>query len=106
MAATLSLASQPSTPDISPMEYTLARLGEDMKDVKSVLSRLEPAIVRIDATMGTTIPHLATRAETGALRSELSERLASLPSKAFMWGMISALIAAYAAGLAALAVLK
>ncbi|MEA2738993.1 MAG: hypothetical protein QOH05_2300 [Acetobacteraceae bacterium] len=53
-----------------------------MKDVKSVLSRLEPMIIRIDATLTSTLPHLATRAEVGrdiaGLRAEVGRDIAGL----------------------------
>ena len=62
-----------------------------MREVKAVLARIEPMIIRIDATM----PHLATKAE-----------LAEKPSKTYMWGILGVLITAYAAGLAAMAVIR
>ncbi len=106
------------------MEERVARLELDMRDVKSVLSRLEPMIIRIDATLSSTLPHLATRAEVSqeisGLRVEMNQKLSEmneklsgtnlklsgLPTKTYMWGVLCALIAAYGAGLAALAVLK
>ena len=66
-----------------------------MRDVKTTLARLEPMIVRIDATLTATLPHLATKTE-----------LAGKPGKAYLWGVLAVLIAAYAAGLAGLAVLR
>jgi hypothetical protein len=77
------------------MEARVARLEADMADVKAVLARLEPMIVRIDATMQATLPTLATKAE-----------LADKPGKGYLWGILAALLAAYASGLAALALLK
>ncbi len=77
-----------------------------MRDVKSTLSRLEPLIIRIDATLTSTLPHLATRAELANLRSEMNEKFGDVPTKTYLWGLIGVLITAYAAGLAALAVLK
>jgi hypothetical protein len=99
------------------MEERVARLELDMRDVKLVLSRLEPMIIRIDATLTSTLPHLATRAEVSqeisGLRvemnqklSETNQKLSELPTKTYMWGVLCVLIAAYGAGLAALAVLK
>jgi hypothetical protein len=77
-------------------------------------------IIRIDAMLTATLPHLATKAELSDLRSEMNERFAQVdvkfaevnlkfgdvPTKTYMWGVIGVLITAYAAGLAALAVLK
>ena len=54
------------------MEDRVARLEDDMQEVKSVLSRLEPMIVRIDATLTSTLPNLATKAELADLRSDLT----------------------------------
>jgi hypothetical protein len=128
------------------MEARVARLEDDMREVKAVLTRIEPMIVRIDATM----PHLATKAEladlgsslrgefgdlrselrgevvelrselhgevtdlrselrseVAELRSELRSGLAAMPSKIYMCGVLGVLIATYAAGLAALAVIR
>ncbi|MFL5286249.1 MAG: hypothetical protein ACJ8AW_36050 [Rhodopila sp.] len=61
-----------------PMEDRVARLEEDMRDVKSVLSRLEPMIVRIDATLTSTLPNLATKAEVADLRTEVTKEIADL----------------------------
>lgn len=77
------------------MEARAARLEEDMREVKAVLSRLEPMIIRIDAVVSATLPTLATKAE-----------LAEKPSKTYMWGILVVLIAAYAAGLAAMSVIR
>jgi hypothetical protein len=84
------------------MEARVARLEEDVREVKGILARIEPMIIRIDATM----PHLATKAELTQLGSELRTELAEKPSKTYMWGVLGGLIAAYAAGLAALAVIR
>jgi len=95
----------PDTPIDRPerdLEPRVARLEEDMRDVKATLARLEPMIVRIDAALTATLPHLATKAELADLRSELAEK----PGKAYLWGVLAVLIAAYAAGLAGLAVLR
>jgi len=155
-----------------PMEERVARLEEDMRDVKSVLSRLEPMIIRIDATLTATLPNLVTKAElaelridvtkeigdvrTGLtkeitdvrtdlgqeianvrtdlgrevadlridlgkevedlrtdlgqkitdLRTEMIARFADVPTKTYLWGILGALITAYGAGLAALAVIR
>jgi hypothetical protein len=85
------------------MESRIARLEEDMRDVRSVLSRLEPG--------------LATRAEVADLRTEVSKEIADLcnamilrfaevPTRTYLWGILGVLITAYDAGLAALAVIK
>jgi hypothetical protein len=60
-----------------PMEDRAARLEEDMRDVKSVLPRLEP-IIRIDATLTATLPNLATKAELAELRTEVTKEIEDL----------------------------
>ncbi len=80
-----------------------------MRDMKGAVGRQEPAVVelirvvthlrtmvaRMDARLDATLPHLATKAD-----------LAEKPSKTDMWGILAALLTAYACGLAALAVLR
>ena len=82
-----------------------------MREVRATLGRLEPLIVRIDATL----PHLATKAELAELIVRIDATLPQLatkadlaekPGKLYLWGVLAALIAAYAAGLAALAILR
>jgi hypothetical protein len=77
------------------MEARISRLEADMRDVKSAVARLEATTIRIEAMLAATLPHLATKAE-----------LAEKPGKTYMWGILAALLTAYACGLAALAVLK
>lgn len=80
------------------LEPRVSRLETDMSEVKAILVRLEASVsdlrvmvARIDAQL----PHLATKAD-----------LAEKPSKTYMWGILGALLTAYACGLAALAILK
>jgi hypothetical protein len=94
------------TPYDPRMEARVARLEQDVHEVKTVLSRLEPMIVRIEAILGATLPTLATKAELAELRSDLRTELADKPGKTYMWGVLGVLIIAYAAGLAALAVIR
>lgn len=105
--------SGPYDPGIGPR---VARLEDGMQDVQSVLARLEPAVTSLQADVGTlktdmaavkimvarmearleaVLPHLATKAD-----------LAEKPSKTYMWGILAVLLAAYACGLAAVAVLR
>ena len=88
------------------MEACVARLEEDMREVKGILARIEPMIIRIDAVIGATLPTLATKADIADLRSELRSELADKPSKIYMWGVLGVLITAYAAGLAAIAMIR
>ena len=84
-----------------------------MRDVKATLGRLEPMLIRIDAQLQATLPHLATKAELADIKVELADfrsevrvSLAGLPSKTYLWGILGVLRTAYACGLAALAVLR
>jgi len=92
------------------MEARVSRLEEDMREVKATLPRMEAAIIRIEATLAATLPHLATKADIADVKSELKSDIARLdadkPGKAYMWGILAVLLKAYACGLAALAVLK
>jgi hypothetical protein len=103
----------PPEPYDSGMEKRVTRLEEDMRDVKSVLSRLEPMIIRIDASLAATLPHLATKVEVTDLRAEMNQKfaavdvkIADLPTKTYMWAILGVLITAYGAGLAALGIIK
>jgi hypothetical protein len=84
------------------MELRVSRLEDDKRDMKAAFVRvdagladLRASVARIEATIGATLPHLATKAD-----------LAEKPSKTYMWGILAVLLTAYACGLAALAVLK
>jgi hypothetical protein len=108
------MADDDNTADAVDRAHDLAGLR-----LEAVLMRLEPMIVRIDATL----PHLATKAEltTGLaageramsdlrneiadLRGELRTGLASKPSHAYLWGVMAAMVGGQAVILAALAAL-
>ena len=82
----------------SGMEAHVSRLENGMRDVKASVGRLESAVADLKVMVGridVQIPYLATKAD-----------LADKPGKAYMWGIMAALLTAYACGLAALAVLK
>jgi hypothetical protein len=90
------------------MEARVARLEDDMREVKAILAQILPMIIRIDATL----PHLATKAELAQVRSDLTSEIAQVrseladkPGKAYLWAMLAVLLAAYAAGLAAVALI-
>lgn len=77
-----------------------------MRDVRSGLARVETTLAEIKAMLTATLPHLATRAELADLRGTLRTELGEKPGKLYMWGILAVPVAAYAAGLAGLAVLK
>jgi hypothetical protein len=95
------------------MEARVARLEDDMREVKAILGQMLPMIIRIDATL----PHLATKAELTQVRSDLGSEIAQVrsdlnsgladkPGKAYLWAVLAVLLAAYAAGLAAVALIR
>lgn len=81
-----------------------------MREMRATMSRMDNTLTEIKAMLQATLPHLATKADLAQLRGELTTELrtglASKPSKTYMWGIMTALIVAYAAGLAVLAILK
>jgi hypothetical protein len=83
-------------------EARVDQLEDRLRRIDETLARLEPLIIRIDATL----PHLATKAELTAGLARLETELATKPSRSYLWVVFTALIAAYAAGIAALAVAR
>jgi uncharacterized coiled-coil protein SlyX len=77
------------------LEPRLSRVENDVRDIKDVLVELKVTVARMEAKLDATLPHLATKAD-----------IADKPSKSYMWGILAALLTAYACGLAALAILK
>ena len=73
----------------------------EMREVKAILGRLEPMLIRMGARLEATPPHLATKAEVAGVKAALADK----PSKTYMWGILGVLLISYACGLAALAVL-
>ena len=113
------------------LEIRVSRLEGEVHEMKGTMSRLELLVTEIKATLDATLPHLATKAELAVMRDEaanmrvewkgelarlrtdmadmradLQTGLADKPSKTYMWGVLTALLTAYACGLAALAILK
>jgi hypothetical protein len=88
------------------LEPRVSRLEDDMRDMRTTMVRLEVSVARIEAMLDATLPHLATKAEVTDLRMEVRTGLADKPGKTYMWGILAVLITAYAAGLAALAIVR
>jgi septal ring factor EnvC (AmiA/AmiB activator) len=79
-------AIMPDTPvDTAPpnreLEFRVSRLEQDMGDVKSILGQMLPMLVRIDATLTTTLPHLATKAELQSAISGVESKIGGVESK-------------------------
>ena len=107
------------------LEMRVSRLEGEVHEMKGTMGRLELLVTEIKATLDATLPHLATKAELSRsmraewkgdlaqlrtevadMRADLKTGLADKPSKTYMWGVLTALLTAYACGLAALAILK
>jgi hypothetical protein len=104
------------------VEPRLSRVENDVRDLKDTLAELKTMVVRMDARLEAVLPHLATKSDLanvetrlGAVEARLDATLPHLatkadiadkPGKTYMWGILAALLTAYACGLAALAVLK
>jgi hypothetical protein len=80
--------------------------------LETELHEIKEAVVRIEATLNATLPHLATKAEltTGLsdLRAEIADLRTALvdkPGKVYLATAIGVLLVAYTAGLAGLAAL-
>ena len=71
------------------MEDRVARLEEDMRDVKSVLSRLEPMIVRIDATLTATLPGVGNQGRSCRHTNGVDQRDLRSPDRGCQefWGL-------------------
>jgi hypothetical protein len=104
------VASQDGPPYDPAVELRVSRLEDDVRDVRSALGRLEATTLKIETMLVATLPHLATKADVADLRTELkyelATRLADKPGKTYMWGILAALLTAYACGLAGIAFLK
>ncbi len=73
--------------------------------MKASTTRLEAAVADLRVMMArieAQIPYLATKADLADTKTDLAEK----PGKTYMWGIMAAVLTAYACGLAALAILK
>jgi hypothetical protein len=105
VATKVDLASMGARLDaVLPHRATKADLAATQSDLAKMRIGLETALpylatkadqTAIQTRLDVTLPYLATRAD-----------LADKPGKTYMWGILAALLTAYACGLAALAVLK
>jgi len=62
------------------LEVRVTRLEVDMREVKGTLAQMVPVLTRIDATLTSTLPHLATKAELTTAVSDIRSELASAVS--------------------------
>ena len=95
-----------------PHLATKAEVAEILKTLPHLATKAEVAELKVEmAEVVKTLPHLATKAEMAELSKTLPhlatrEELADKPGKTYIVSLAAILLAAYAAGLAALAVLK
>jgi len=91
-----------------PHLTTKADLTEMRMETRTELAELRAetkadfVALRLATNQTITELRVATASEFAALRADLAEK----PSKTYMWGVLTALLTAYACGLAALAILK
>lgn len=76
--------------DMDDVTRRVGALEGHVKEVRGILARLEPMLIRVDAQLEAALPTLATRAE-----------LAEKPGKGYLWGVLGVLIAAVLASVAA-----
>lgn len=75
------------------MEQRVAKLESDVGEIKGILGRLEPMIIRIDERLG----HVASSASVAALQ----EQMKALPSKGFVITTVVAIVGLVIAAIAA-----
>ncbi len=92
-----SLALGGGGPDDPGMAARIDRLEDDMREVRAVLGRLEPAIAGITSQM----PHLATQAALERVRGDVMTALESKPGRGGMWAMAITLLALVVAAMSA-----
>jgi hypothetical protein len=105
-------------PHISGLETRVSTLEGDVRDLRDTLSELKAGMARIEAMLGATLPHLATKAAVGRIEATLAAtlphlatnaQLAEKPSKTYLWGILGVLVTtilgAFAATLAAVSIL-
>jgi outer membrane murein-binding lipoprotein Lpp len=102
---------------VDHLDTTVARLDAKVDRLDASIQRLDVGFVRLESMLAAILPQLATKGELAStradlqgllteLKSDIATGLADKPSKAYMWGVLAVMLAAYACGLAGLAVLK
>ena len=88
------------------LEPRVARVEADMRDLRQDVKALLAMVGQIQAVL----PHLATQAQIGDLRTELRDELAGKPGKLYLWAvlgvLVATIVASYGAGLASLTMLR
>jgi len=104
------------------MEARVSRLEDEVRIIRDVVVRTEAmlaatlpnfatraALDRVEAIVAATLPTLATRADLTHVEAGLKAELAEKPSKTYLWGilgvLVTAILGAFGAGLAAVAIL-
>jgi hypothetical protein len=60
------------------MEHRLSVVESDVKDIKTVLARMEPKLSEMHTFAQATLPHLATKTEVSEMRADLSRDIGDL----------------------------
>ena len=63
------------------LEARVTQVEGDVRDIRSILGQMMPMLIRIDATLTATLPHLATKADVETLRSEMRSEIAKVNSE-------------------------
>lgn len=107
------LATRAGLADLrAELKADIAGVRSELKEeIAGVRTELRAEIASVRSEVGSVRSEL--KEATGSLRTELKGKIAKLhielndkPSKTYMWGVLTALLTAYACGLAALAILK
>jgi ribosomal protein L29 len=61
-----------------PMEERVSKVEADIRDIKSSIFDMREIIIRMDAKLDATLPHLATKAEFADLRTEMATGFSNL----------------------------
>lgn len=61
-----------------PMEERVSKVEADIRDIKSSTFDIREIIIRMDAKLDATLPHLATKAEFAELRTEMATGFSNL----------------------------
>ncbi len=65
------LNEEPTNLTIRTCVLTYPVWRDDVQDMKVMMRNLEQIVLRIEATLNATLPHLATKAELADLRTEM-----------------------------------
>ena len=83
---------------LGTMDAKLSSMEVKLGAAEVKLGAIDARQGAMDARLDATLPHLATKADLALLEVKLADK----PGKTYMWGVLAALLTAYACGLAVL----